>query len=370
MLSFKDFLLLNEGGNVVIDQIEAQRIDLTCVSRQESVKQIDETLQAFNQLFEKFSGMPLWTKKLFDSRQFLSGSSYAFFQTDEIPDDRFVCVKPTVGDIDTQVDILMKSMIDKFLKTIKGKTVGHAKFVGYKASGEQFITLWQFESFATNVQVDLELVPFDSKTGFPTAWSRFSHASAWADMEQGLKGVFHKYALGALDAPKFKDMIVKAKTARGKDKIMNRGTHSFSVSHGIRKKMEPVYDKAGNIVYYEGLPQYRELSTKESTGNTDLEFIFNHFFGVDPSQQELEQMGSFVGLIELIRKHYKPADWPKIVEAFTRKLWGKGSQGLYRGDPQRDLNEKTHALVFMAERLSVNPKQFEQIKTEYYKSYK
>jgi hypothetical protein len=29
-------------------------------------------------------------------------------------------------------------------------------------------------------------------------------------------------------------MIIKAKTARGKDKVLNRGTHSFSVSHGIR----------------------------------------------------------------------------------------------------------------------------------------
>lgn len=362
--------MLSEGGNVVIGDEEATRLDLGLYNRSEAVKIINDALDKINNACESITGMPLWNKKLFKSKEFLSGSSGAFFQTNSIKDDEFVNVKSTIGDIDTQVDMNMKPIIEKFLDSIKGKKFGDATFIGYKDSGTQSITLWKFASFNDlNIQIDLEYVAFD-ENGFPTAWSAFSHSSAWADMKKGIKGVAHKYLMGALDAPRFKDMIVKAKTKRGKDKRLTRSTHSFSVSHGVREKMVPVTDDKGNIIYYDGLPQYKELSTKESFGNTDLAAIFNYFFGIEPSNEELEEMSSFVGVIELLKRHYSSSDNAKIVDAFANRLWGRSAQALYRGAPQLDLDEKSKALNYIAGELGVKASKFDNMKTAYYKNYK
>jgi hypothetical protein len=374
--SFSDFIfetsdtfIIQEGGNVVIDDIEAERIDLKRFTRSEIVPVIDRTLDAINKKFEKEMGMPIWNENLFKSKLFLSGSAYHFFMTDSIKDDDFVAVKSTVGDIDTQCSASMSEIIKDFLDKNAGSKIGDAKFIGYKSSAGQYITLWKFEKYDLPVQIDMELVVFDEK-GFPTAWSQFSHSSAWADLSKGMKGAAHKFLLQSLDSTKFFDVIIKAKTARGKDKVLNRGTHSFSVSHGIREKMVPVTGPDGEILYYDNLPQYKELSTSDSAGNTDLEYIFNHFFGISPSKKELEMMGSFVGTIELVKKHFKKPDWVKVADTFVNKLWGAGAQSLYRGNPQLDLDEKSKMVNYLCDALGIDPRTYTEISEKYYVNYK
>jgi hypothetical protein len=368
MLTFEQFLLL-EGGNVVIDDHEAERIDLRKINRTEIVKDLTVGLDAINRAFEKKHGLPLWNDDLFKSKEFLSGSAFHFFDLKNIDDEKFKKVKPSVGDIDTQVDGNFDSRIVEFLNSIKGKSFGPLTFIGYKTSAGQHITLWRLDKFDMNIQIDMEMVEFGSD-GKPTPWAQFSHSSSWKDLQQGLKGVAHKYLMQAINARNLLDMVIKAKTPKGKDKVTRSTPLTFSVTNGLRNRLEPVRDDKGNHEKVNGLPAYRELSTSESQGSTDLNYIFSAYFGKEPTKKDIEDMGSFVGLLELIKKHFSKEEQKMVVDGFMNKLWGPGAQGLYRGDKERDFDEK----MVMARQLlnalggSID-NYFDMIET-YYKTYK
>lgn len=374
MLSFKKFLqeqeLLLCGGNVEIETPDgvasAQKIDLQKIDRTEMVSLLSVGLDLINKAFEKRTGLPLWNDELFKSRKFLSGSAFHFFDLQTIDDEEFVKAKSTVGDIDTQISGSMATMVKEFLDDIKGKEFGPLRNIGYKPTGGQFISLWQCEKFDINIQIDLELVAFDSN-GKPTEWSQFSHGSAWEDLKLGVKGVFSKYLYGSLTKPNTKKFILKAKTARGKDKIIDASEMSFSVSHGLRNKYSPNLTPDGIHIFEDGLPTYKELTTAQSNNIMDLIAIFTIFFGHQPSKNELDEMNSFVGTIRLI-KQYLNEHKDKIVEAFVWKLWGNGAQLLYRADPIRDHQEKMIALKILCDELGADIKQFDDLINIYYKN--
>ena len=372
MITFKQFLIEQElllcGGNVQIGDNFADRIDLQKINRSDIVKTLNDGLDAINTSFEKSFGLPLWNESLFKSKEFLSGSAFHFFNLQTIGDDEFVKVKSTVGDVDLQVDGNMAPMVKQFLDDNKGATFGSLTFIGYKSSTGQYISLWKLPEFNINVQIDFELVDYDS-AGNPNSWSQFSHSSTWNDLKAGIKGVFSKFLYSSLTAPKAKPMIIKAKTARGKDKIVNKGESSFSVSHGLRVKYSPILGADGSHVYENGMPTYTELSTTESSGERDLGAIFTAFFDKIPTNSELKDMSSFIGTLSLIKQH-KNSDIKKIADAFVDKLWGTNAQGLYRGNPSQDLNEKTAAILMMCTEFGLHPKQYDDLKVEYYKNYK
>lgn len=372
MLTFKKFLkeqeLLLCGGNVAIGDDSADRIDLQKIDRTEIVNVLNDSLAAINGEFEKYFGVPLWNERLFKSKEFLSGSAFHFFNLQTIGDDEFVKVKSTVGDVDLQVSGTISPMVKEFLDNSKGKTFGALTLIGYKSSGGQYISLWKLPKFEINVQLDFELVEYDS-AGNPSPWSQFAHSSAWDDLKAGIKGVFSKLLYSSLTAPKSKDMIIKAKTSRGKDKIINKSEMSFSVTTGLRNKFSPILDSSGEHVYENGLPTYTELTTAQSNNRTDLTQIFNIFFEKIPNAAELKQMSSFIGTLELIKK-YMPSDTNKIADKFADKLWGVSAQGLYKGDPGRDLAEKSTALSILCDEFGINQKKYDSQKIDYYKNYK
>ncbi len=373
MLTFKQYMtekieLLLCGGNVELDGASAEKIDLQKINRTEIVSVLAVGLDLINKAFEKKTGLPLWDEELFKSRKFLSGSAFHFFDLQKIDDEEFVKAKSTVGDIDTMVPGNLIGSIKDFLDEIKGKEFGPLKNIGYKPTGGQFITLWRCEKFDINIQVDMELSAFDA-SGKPTSWSQFSHGSAWEDLKVGVKGVFSKYLYGSLTKPKMKKFILKAKTSRGKDKILDTSEMSFSVSHGLRNKYDPILDAKGIHVFEDGLPTYTELTTAQSNNVMDLEAIFTIFFGHQPAKNELDQMNSFVGTLELI-KQYLSKDKDKIADAFAFKLFGAGAQSLYRNDPTRDHNEKMISLNILCNELGVNIDQFNDMVEEYYRKFK
>lgn len=367
MITFKQYLLV-EGGNVIIDRAEAERIDLLKHDRSKITKKIWSALIAINNSFKTAVGKPIWNSEVLKSKTFLSGSAFHFFN-DELSDQTFTKHKKSVGDIDTQVDKTMSSEIKDFLTSSKGKTFGSAKLIGFKESAGQYITLWNLEDPGINIQIDLEMVDFD-EAGAPTEWSNFSHSSAWDDMTKGLKGVAHKYLLRALDAPKLKDIVIKAKTSRGKDKEVKSSETAFSVTHGVRQKLKPVLNSSGKQLVINGKPAYHELSTEESKGDTNLKNIFKAYFGRTPAPSEQRRMGSFTGLLDLIKAHFNSTDQKKIADGFVRTLWGPGAQGLYRGDAEKDKEEKTAMLQVLCQELGVNINKYDTIKSEFYASYK
>lgn len=366
MITFKQYLLL-EGGNVQIDDQDAERIDLSKHDRTQITAKIGDALKAINAGFKKFAKKPIWSDALMQSKKFLSGSAFHFFNS-EINDKTFLKYKPSVGDIDTQVPKELETELADFLTASKGKTFGPVKLIGHKTTAGQHITLWRLVDPGINIQIDLEMVDFDHN-GDPTEWSQFSHSSAWEDMTKGLKGVAHKYLMRALDAPKLKEIVIKAKTARGKDKETMSSETAFSVTHGVRQKLKPVMGDDGKQVMVNGKPAYHEMDTKESKGDTSLSGIFKAYFGRDPSKAELKKMGSFTGLVELINAQFKGGDKQKITDGFARTLWGPGAQGLYRGDAKKDSEEKNQMFAVLMKELGTKDT-YAKEREQFYANYK
>lgn len=365
MITFKQFLL--EGGNVSIDDQDAERIDLSKHERAQITKTIDELLSSINSAFKKQYKKPIWNDALFNSKEFLSGSAFHFFSS-KISDSLFKKYKPSVGDIDTQVDKNLDAELKEFLTKNKGKSFGPGTLIGFKTSAGQHISLWKLTKENLNVQIDLEMVDFNDQ-GNPTEWSQFSHSSPWEDMTKGIKGVAQKYLMRALDAPKLKDVVIKAKTARGSDKVKKSSTTAFSVTHGMRTKLKPVLDASGKHLTQDGLPAYHEMSTTESPGNTSLAEIFKGYFGRDGTKTDIKRMGSFTGLIDLIKETFKKSDQQKIADGFANTLWGEGAQGLYKGGADKDQEEKTAMMSYLLSSLALKDS-YSEMRKKFYSEYK
>jgi hypothetical protein len=354
-----EFLTLQpvtEGGNVELPNPEdpnkphrAERIDLTKIIRSQIKPQIDQVLRSFNQTYQNTYKVPLWSPELLQNKKFLSGSAFHFFD-EKIPDEEFVTVKPKVGDIDTQVDIAQKANVEKFLIAQKGKQFGPATLVGHKPSGDQFITLWDFAEWPIKIQIDLEMVEYNQ--GAPTAMSQFGHSSAWADIKQGLKGVFHKYLLRALTTGSLKDRVIQMKS--GKLKKVTSTDVAYSDQYGMRDKYEPVMDPAtGEHKMIDGLPVYKEVSTADSTYVNNLPGMFEKVFGRVPSKQEEQQMWSSTGLVELVKANTDPESQRKIANGFMLTIYGPSAQTMYKDDPAEDQREKDIAWNFLLTQLGL-----------------
>jgi hypothetical protein len=382
--------LLVEGGNVSIGDIRAHRIDTR--KRSKIIPILDRALRDINNNFRKFSGMPLWSPSLLASHEFLSGSAFHFFDRVNIPDPELVRVKPTVGDIDTQVNKQHKDLIGDWLSSLaRGTKVGAATFVFYKPSGEQYITLWTFpqitmtdpqtgEQVPTNIQIDLELKTFSK--GVPTTWSKFSQSSSWQDLSAGLKGVFHKYLIQSMAKLSEKEFLLRKMVGRGKnqqqqDVPTKDNMYSFAVSSkeggGLRAKYEPVLDQHGQPVIRQGLPVMTARGTQDY--DQSLDSIFAKLLGKHMTAAQLKTVAnkfwSFVGLCEIIRQFVPPEDQNKIVEGFIDKLYAPQAQGLYINDAQRDAQEKDVALDRMFEILHMQPPpSLSQMRQDYIANYK
>lgn len=348
------------GGNVVFGDHAADRIDLQKLKRKDVVNTLTTSLLVVNDAFKRKTGFPLWQH---DIRDYLSGSTDSLFDP-KISDEQFVAFKPSVGDIDTQVNGIHDDQIRAFLEANKGKKFGDLTLLGSKKSVDQWITLWKSKRFGINIQVDLEMVDF-GKDGRPTPWSRFSHSSSWDDMVQGIKGIAHKYVFRALTAMTLHDVIIRPKTSRGKEKEQKASIDAFSPK-GYRTKLKPALDEAGKHIYKNGLPVYDEMSVSDTGTVTDIEVIFEAFFKHTPSKNDLKLMESYTGVLQLIKK-YVPADqYGRISDGMAHLLFGKGAQNMYRNDNERDLKEKTTIIQLMASALGLAPNRWDSLINAYY----
>lgn len=368
MLRFKHFRVqIKEGGNVQIGDEEAEKIDLESIPRDEITDSIFDGLKELNNRFQKFAGIKLWNEKVFDDLSFLSGSSVHFFNK-EIPTDEFKQHKPKVGDIDTQVDSNFSNQIKDFLDQLSGD-VGPLKFLGYKDSAGQKITLWKVKEFDVNVQIDLELSDF--RDGEPTPWSQFSHSSSWADMKENIKGVFHKYALRAITQKDATEEIIVRTPGGKKEKTMRSNKLSFSVGKGLRQKLEPVMNDDGTQLRKDGKLVFREMKTSESEYITDVQTMFSIFFNEDQiDRSEFERFKSFVGILQLVDKKFTSSQKQLFLEGLLDLMWGPEAQPLERDNPNGDYEIKMNAWNKAKDVLNVEPSvDVENLIQNYYENY-
>ncbi len=351
------------GGNIAFGSHEADRIDLRKVSRQEIVASITTSLLLVNAAFKKEYKTDLWPEKI---NHYLSGSSDALFDK-KIKDADFSAVKPTVGDIDVQVNETIYKELTVFLLKYRSTRMGDLTLIDIKHSTDQIITLWRSTKFQINIQIDFELVGF--KGSKPNEWSRFSRSSHWDDMTKGIKGVAHKYIMRAVVGANRNEVVIRAKTKRSKDKITIDSEKAFSLK-GIRDKLSPARDEHGNHIFQNGLPVYDAIDTKDATYVQDIDIIFSTMFGRDMTPSDKAAMQSFSGIIGLMKKYLKKADIEKIADRFADLLWGPQGQMLYARNTQQDFDEKTLMFNLIASELNINPDKYKDMKRTYYTKYK
>jgi hypothetical protein len=375
MISFKEFLkisnknYISEGGNVTItassgESKEAERLDLTKKDRAKYSKII------FDSLLEINKKAKFWTDEVIKNKKMFSGSAFHFFDS-SILDTEFKSFKPTVGDIDLQVDEKDASKVETFLKNNIDKTFGELTLIGYKKSAAQFISLWEIaidKKPDHNIQMDFELVEFENNE--PSEWSQFSHSSDINDLKAGIKGYHHKMLFRSLSWKNVKEIntmkVMKTKTKFDK---LTTNLIAFSVDKGLRDK----YKK----VEVDGKTIYQEVEPKDSEYTKNITEILNKLFELESSNKftsaELKQASSFVGTLTLIKKYTTKDEQKNIFNGYLNVMFGKGAQGLYKGTSGAELDQKEKMIGvnhFMKElKISLTDENKEMI-TEYYRSYK
>lgn len=317
------------GGNYTseLTGIQAETIDLTRVSRSVVASAILTAIRDINDQLD------LWTCESVDALQIISGSSKWLFDSTAIDTESLIKIKPKFGDIDLQCNKYDEAKLRQFLES--KPIVAGCTLIDYKKSGNQFITLWEFSSVDLNIQIDFELVDFNETTRLPTEWSKFAHSSSMEDLKCGVKGVFHKYLIRAITTKYLREGIEVSQSGKAKLPANVYPTVAFSVDHGIRHKYD---QQLINGVLYLHKP-------KAPTYSKQLSDLFKILFDACPTEYDLNNLSSFVGLIKLINKYVKTnSEKALIIDGFKRLLYGHGAQSLYKDDKSRDLVEKFHAL--------------------------
>ena len=434
---------LLEGGNLEIPNpnfdptqpesesnpkvIQAQEIQLAPTEISDEVQDRTHMVSVLTKLFTDINTafnaaykQPLWNQKLIDTaiKDFMAGSSQHFFdllrpnphfdpkqpesehnpKTIGISDEEFKKYKPKVGDIDIQCNQELQDEILDFLNNNVGRPIGNETLIGTPSQGnEQYNTLWQLANPPIKVQIDFEYGRYAPETGKPDEWTKFSHSSSWEDIQQNIKGVFHKYIYRALakavPSPKYiaKPVGLGKKRAMailggllGKDPVtdyssppapMVDANFSFAVAAtgggGIRAKYKPV-DPIHNLPSeINGIPVMEPLDSKQSEYEQDLNKQFQLFFGQAPQGDDRKLQDSFVGTLELMNKYLDDQAKRKTLTDFLSIVFEPGAQMITKGDPARDYDVKFAAVDAMLTNLGIDDMrpQAEQMAKTYSQDY-
>jgi len=366
-------IVLKEGGNLSSDSPgwdgdaghQADEINLKVNNRTHMVGIIDHLLHSINAAFSQHHNQGIWSPALLASKQFLGGSSLHFLNTTDISDEQFVALKPKVGDIDTQVDKKLETQIHTFLKSNINKQIGNGTLLGFSQGNEQYNALFQLNDPPVKLQIDFEFGKYDEATGTPDEWFRFSHSSDWADIQAGIKGVFHKYLYRCLSGLSTRQFYVAKLAGRGKARAVQIGdspethsTTSFAVSSsqggGVSQKFQPYIDpETDQPMTKDGLPVLEPVEAKNRPYVQNLSQQFQMLFGVTPTAEDSKLQHSFVGTLDLINKYVDQSKKADIVEKFLDICFEVGSQMITKDDPARDAQTKFAAIDVMLEKLGM-----------------
>lgn len=382
------------GGNVIVKDINgkevaAVKVDLKQVGRGNLIKSAKDLFRALNVLFEAKFASPLWkNSKALDEAMVFNGSS-SFILSEQFSDAEVLKFKPTMGDIDIAVPDSSAENLFTLLSSLQGKRVSRdVEFVGMNRTssqsvGTQINCVFRFhEPVEFLVQVDFEFLPFEDD-GNPTEWARFSHSSAFADAQMGVKAVHHKYLIRALvggisarpdiviATPKSTYDNIKLTAASKKGDITRM--LKFSVDHGVRVAYQPMVGPDGKEIVIDGKLVYKEIPTSESDYKKTLIEIFKLAFN-DEDSSDVSKLWTFGGVLELCKKYLNASQQKDVAERYFALLWGEKpqrAQELERGNPEEDLAVKSGGWNLFKKITGVkDPSNFEQILQSYYSGYR
>ncbi|NDD93343.1 hypothetical protein EBZ37_14840, partial [bacterium] len=283
----------------------------------------------------------------------------------------------------------------------------------------------------TFFQIDFEGSEYES--GRPSEWAKFSYSSAWRDVIAGVKGLAHKVLLfsiaavrspppvGAREAtptataekpavkmtanPSYapptpeeiekrvsqrESEILAAQKRKNPEKAREEAERRVRIEIGHESKMpaplRPVRtldlvtglgDRYQRLDWtYNGDEVYKYLKRAERTNAIrDVKLIFDNLMGVNPpaTEEDLENFGSFLGALELLKNRFTPQEIVKVYEEMVDRFFGDRGQQLSATDPEEDRSVKDKVLeVFRqhlpeAEASTIN---VEAMKNDFYSRYK
>jgi hypothetical protein len=377
----------------------ADKVDLRKIDRAMLKRSVIDALRTIDELHQRDFGVPIWDSKLRDkllsSGEAFNGSSEHMFN-DKISDEEFKKYKPTVGDIDLTVPAEKLETVFELLKTLEGSEIVPGKFwyIGQNRKtlgGDQINALFAYRAKKKDaplfLQVDFEAV--DYAKGRPDAFAKFGHSSAWEDVKEGVKGVFHKYLLRSLTTSStLEDAVLltkgsplyppqKVKVAKMTDPVR---LLSFSVSSGLRTSVElqKYPDEKGIPPELVGAPvkvgdsfAYKEIPTSSSTYTKNIEEIFTLLFNVEPAPDQLSKLGSFSGVLSLLGDYLTDQEIQNVYEDFVNsKLFGPASQALDLTDSEVDRSVKFSAVAKFRKEFPFLSQPDQSMVQTYYKNYK
>ena len=394
---------LFEGGNVVVkdkdgNKIPAQRIPIKDIGRGKFIKETKQLIEELNTLYTKKYKEPLWPNlSALIKGSILFNGSTSFIMDEEIPDEEILPHKPDSGDIDLIVPEDKKDNLWELLNTLLGKKItkdysfiNHNKETLSKVN-DQINALFKYLG-KYFVQIDFEFLPFETQTidysgntmVAPSTWAKFGHSSSLKDTVAGLKGVSHKYLLRSISyATSVKPNIIfvtpTANCENWKKKIrkkQNQNILKFSVSKGVRTAFKPLICNDRQLEE-DGQFVFKEISTKDSEFSTDLTEIFEMFFNKTPTPQELNDLWSFSGLMDLMEKNLDKEQVKLAIERMFLLFWwnkdGKNiAQQIDRDSAAEDERVKMATINKLAEKFPVTKeiyKEWENQINDYYNNY-
>ena len=461
MIKFDNFYCLMEGGNLSInnkyfaDEIKLQYLDQK--SSTKFVNDFENLLRDINKIYKSVYNETLWDQleTLLRTNKMYAGSAKIFIEFVKAGKlDLFVQYKKTVGDIDVQFneehslklrELFHGSKETPLSNNTAPKKIGEFAFIGEGGTGAiQMNTLFAYnfgldmktgikkENAPTYVQIDFEPVAFER--GIPTKFSQFAHSADYNDIQNSIKGVFHKYLLQSLlDASNQIVADIKLYTTTGKPST-RKGTkltvYSFSVERGFRERFVPALtepegdvilkNKEEKQVYFDVKSEQRSalkdsgfitinqksqlffdlvgvpdpvnhtqipINIESLKYSKDLDALFRLMFGVEPDNTDRENFNSFIGLLQLIKKHEKDLsnknkDYPTMVyKNFAEKIYGEAAlinkRDIKNPKPQimlRDFEAKQSAInyfqqIFPEVTNAFTKEQFETLINSYYASH-
>jgi hypothetical protein len=365
--NFKNFYLI-EGGNLQLPDAHGQMVGADpmhldpnhpqAVSRKEKQNDLRDALSQMSDEHAQKTGQHIFGpnhEALNDNSAFM-GSSNAFMDPN-ISDKEFAQHKPKVGDVDIAVPEEHTGTLADQLKP--GKRYGKYTFIGGKKSGTQNLGLFRHDDGRVQ-QIDME--PATYVNGRPSEWNQFAHGSDWGDVKSGVKGAFHKLLLRSVTAGQGVNGIVRNKKGDTRKFIPN---YSFSVDRGMRPSHAQIGQENGDTIY-------RETTPKESQYDTSLPSIYGKMFGKKPTNDEMENFGSFHGVLDSIKNHMNPDQQGRVVDKYVSTIYDPASQLISNGHAE-DQQMKDKTLDYMR---SILPEHFtpakeaqiEAMKQDYYKN--
>jgi stringent starvation protein B len=180
-------------------------------------------------------------------------------------------------------------------------------------------------------QVDFEFLEFENNK--PTEWAKFSHSSSFDDAKINVKAVHHKYLIRALigAASIREDIVIATQSSTPENITLSANkTHlipkmlKFSVGKGIRIAYEPLIDpKTGKVIVLDGKQVYKEIPTKNSTYETIVAEIYKlSFKQLNSRESDVKLFGSFIGVIELMKKFLSKNEIKNTYIRYVELIWG------------------------------------------------